>query len=91
MIDRVDERFGLYSEKLAADTAYGTAEILGWLVYEKGIEPHIPVFDKSQHEDDTFSRADFIYEHENDLYHCPGGKALRPSQRARGPIIEKMA
>lgn len=89
MIDRVDERFGLYPEKLAADTAYGTAEMLGWLVYEKGIEPHIPVFDKSQREDGTFSRADFIYEHKNDLYRCPGGKALRPSQRARGPIIDE--
>ncbi|CAM3226949.1 hypothetical protein ASTA108788_08755 [Asticcacaulis taihuensis] len=45
MIERVDEHFGLYPERLAADTADGSAEMLGWLVYEKGIEPHIPVFD----------------------------------------------
>jgi transposase len=89
MIDRVDERFGLYPEKLAADTAYGTAEMLGWLVYEKGIEPHIPVFDKSQRIDGTFSRADFVYDHQNDLYRCPGGKALRPSQRHNGPIVDE--
>lgn len=89
MIDRVDERFGLYPEKLAADTAYGTAEMLGWLVYEKGIEPHIPVFDKSQRIDGTFSRADFVYDHQNDLYRCPGGKALRPSQRHNGPVIDE--
>jgi transposase len=89
MIDRVDERFGLYPERLAADTAYGSAEMLGWLVYEKGIEPHIPVFDKSQREDGTFSRADFVYDHENDLYRCPGGKALRSSQRTRGPTIDE--
>lgn len=89
MIDRVDERFGLYPEKLAADTAYGTAEMLGWLVYEKGIEPHIPVFDKSQRTDGTFSRADFVYDHQNDLYRCPGGKALRPSQRHNGPVIDE--
>lgn len=89
MIDRVDERFGLYPERLAADTAYGSAEMLGWLVYEKGIEPHIPVFDKSQREDGTFSRADFVYDHENDLYRCPGGKALRSSQRTRGPMIDE--
>jgi len=38
------------------DTAYGTAEMLKWLVNEHGIEPHIPVFDKSQHTDGT-SRA----------------------------------
>lgn len=89
MIDRVDERFGLYPEKLAADTAYGTAEMLGWLVYEKGIEPHIPVFDKSQRIDGTFSRADFVYDHQNDLSRCPGGKALRPSQRHNGPVIDE--
>jgi len=52
MIDRVEERFGLYPEKLAADRAYGSAEMLGWLVHERGIEPHIPVFDKSAHRRD---------------------------------------
>ena len=57
MIERVGEQFGLYPERLAADTAYGTAEILGWLVYKRGIEPHISVFDKSQPVDGTLSRA----------------------------------
>jgi transposase len=89
MIERVDERFGLYPEKLAADTAYGSAEMLGWLVYEKGIEPHIPVFDKSRRDDNTFSRADFVYDHGNDLYRCPGGKELRQSQRPRGPAVDE--
>ena len=47
MIERTEERFGLYPERLAGDSAYGSAEMLGWLVDERGIEPHIPVFDKS--------------------------------------------
>ena len=47
MIERTEERFGLYPERLAGDSAYGSAEMLGWLVHERGIEPHIPVFDKS--------------------------------------------
>ncbi len=76
MIDRVDERFGLYPERLAADSAYGAAEMLGWLVHEKGIEPHIPVFDKSQRDDDTFSRSNFTYDHKGDVYFCPAGKML---------------
>jgi hypothetical protein len=42
-----------YPERLAADSAYGSAEILGWLVHERGIEPHIPVYDKSKRADDT--------------------------------------
>ena len=33
--------------------------MLNWLVSKHGIEPHIPVFDKSQHADGTFSRDDF--------------------------------
>jgi hypothetical protein len=28
--------------------------MLNWLVHEHGIEPHIPVFDKSQRTDGTF-------------------------------------
>lgn len=76
MIDRVDRRFGLYPEKLAGDTAYGSAEMLDWLVEQRGIEPHIPVFDKSHRSDGTFPRSDFTYDHEGDVYVCPGGKRL---------------
>jgi transposase len=76
MIERTEERFNLYPARLAADTAYGSAEMLGWLVQERGIEPHIPVFDKSKRADDTFSRSDFTYDHETDVYRCPGGKTL---------------
>lgn len=66
MIDRTQDRFGLYSERLAADSAYGSAEIISWLVHERGIEPHIPVFDKSERSDGTFERADFTYNHQAD-------------------------
>ena len=76
MIDRVEVRFGLYPERLAADSAYGSGETLNWLVHEKGIEPHIPVFDRSQRDDDTFSRSDFTFDHESDVYVCPAGKLL---------------
>src|SRR3954465_185587 len=45
MIDRTQDRFDLWPERLAGDTGYGSAENLAWLVEERGIEPHIPVFD----------------------------------------------
>ena len=64
------------AEKLAADSAYGSAEMLGWLVDERGIEPHVPVFDKSARTDGTFSREDFTYDHDGDVYLCPAGKML---------------
>lgn len=59
MLDRTQERFGLWPARLPADSAYGSAENFAWLVHERGIEPHIPVFDKSQRSDGTFSRSDF--------------------------------
>ncbi len=63
MIVRTQERFGLWPERLVADTAYASAENLAWLVHERGIEPHIPVFDKSQRADGTYSRDEFAYDH----------------------------
>ena len=82
MIDRTMDRFGLYPERLIADTAYGTATMLGWLVEERGIEPHIPVFDKSRRTDGTFSREDFAYDHRKDAYICPADKELKQYRRA---------
>ncbi len=76
MIERTEERFGLKPERLAADTAYGAAPMLNWLVEEKGIAPHIPVFDRSKRDDGTFSRSDFRYDPTSDVYHCPAGKTL---------------
>ena len=67
MLTRTAERFGLWPERLIADTGYGSAAMLDWLVHEQGIEPHIPVFDKSTRKDGTFSRSDFAYYHQRDL------------------------
>lgn len=79
MIERTEERFGLKPQRLAGDTAYGAAPMLNWLVEEKRIAPHIPVFDRSKREDGTFSRADFRYDESTDTYTCPAGKALATS------------
>lgn len=76
MIVRADERFNLYPERLAGDSAYGSAEMLGWLVHDRGIEPHVSVFDKSKRTDGSFSRNDFTYDHQGDVYFRPGGKML---------------
>ena len=66
-----------------ADASWArSAEMLGWLVYEHGIEPHIPVFDKSKRRDGCFEKADFTYDHQADAYTCPAGKQLRPRRRA---------
>ncbi len=76
MIERTEACFGIKPEWLAADTAYGSASNLDWLVNEQGIAPHVPVIDKSKREDGTFSREDFIFDEVRDIYTCPAGKTL---------------
>jgi hypothetical protein len=81
MIERSLEGFALDPARLIGDTAYGSAEMLNWLVHDRGIEPHIPVFDKSQRPDGTFSREDFAYDHASDTYRCPADKTLQRYRR----------
>lgn len=81
MIGRVMNRFGLYLERLAGDSAYGVAEMVGWLVKEQSIEPHVAIVDKGEREDGTFSRSDFIYDLEKDVYICRVGKILKLRRR----------
>src|SRR3974377_174853 len=76
MIERTEERFDIKPASLAADTAYGCADTLNWIVNEKKIAPHIPVIDKSKREDGTFSREDFRYDRERNIYICPAGKVM---------------
>ena len=82
MLERVEDRFGLKPERLIADTAYGTGPMLGWLVEEKEIEPHVPVWDKSERQDGTLSRADFAFDTKHDRYKCPAGSHLTSTGRA---------
>jgi transposase len=71
MIERVEQRLALKTKKLIGDTAYGTAEILGWMVNVKSIEPHVPVCEKGERKDGTFSRSDFVFDEAADHYTCP--------------------
>ena len=79
MLQRTEERFALKPERIAGDVAYGTGEMLGWLVAHD-IDPHIPVWDRSEvAAKGKFARGDFSYDKERDLYVCPGGKELKTS------------
>jgi len=75
MVARVERRFGLRPQRLAGDTVYGAVKLLKWLVDRK-IAPHVPVWDKSARPDGTFSRADFTFDKERNVYICPGGAQL---------------
>jgi hypothetical protein len=64
---------------LAADTAYGTGKFLGWLVEDKRITPHIPVWEKGDRADGIFARSEFKWDRRRGVYICPNGKQLRTS------------
>jgi transposase len=81
MVDRVEARFDLKPERLIGDTAYGTAPMLAWMVEDKGIEPHVPVWDKTQRSDDTLSSHEFQWDAQADEYRCPQGRSLRRERR----------
>jgi hypothetical protein len=84
MIHRTERCFALKPKRLAADTAYGTGKFLGWLVNDKKITPHIPVWDMSMRSDGMFSRPDFRWNKSRGIYTCPAGKVLRTSGTAHG-------
>ncbi len=80
MIERTNECFGLKPDRLTADSAYGTGKFLAWLI-GKDITPHVTVRDLSTRKDGTFSRADFAYDKDTDIYTCPAGKTLKTTGR----------
>lgn len=81
MVERVEANFDLTPERLIGDTAYGAAPMLAWMVEEKAIEPHVPVWDKTERKDGTFSRSDFEWNEQANEYRCPAGHALRSQRR----------
>ena len=80
MIVRTEKRIGLKPSYLAADTAYGTGKFLAWTIGQS-ITPHITVKDQSERTDGTFSRSDFKFDKERNVYICPAGKLLKTTGR----------
>ena len=81
MMERVEERFEIKPKRLIGDTAYGSAGLLGWLVEDQAITPHVPVWDKSAGKVELYGRTDFSWEAQADRYLCPGGKPLLRNRR----------
>ena len=80
-IEHTEKRFGLKPERFIGDTAYGNAQMLGWLIEDKQITPHVPVMDKSNGKDGQFGRSDLRCEPEADHYVCPAGNSLEHNRR----------
>lgn len=81
MIERVKERFEIKPDKMIGDTAYGTGEMLNWMVNEQDIEPHVPVWQKSPDRPGLFALSEFKWDEQAGQYVCPAGKSLQRSRR----------
>ena len=81
MIDRVEQRFGMKPDRLVDDTAYGTAAMLEWMVQDKGIALHVPVWDRSERKDGTLWSSEFVWDEQANEYRCPQGHALLSDRR----------
>jgi transposase len=82
MLARVEE-LGLHPQSLGGDKAYGSGELLAWLL-ERGIQPHIPVIDRRHQTGGHFTREQFRYVPEENTYYCPQGEPLRYRGLSRG-------
>ena len=75
MLDRTAEQFDLAPSRLVADAGCGSAEMIGWLVDERGIEPHVKLMDKAERTDGTFSRSDFAFDPKATFTSAPAAKS----------------
>ena len=86
MLDRTAEQFDVTPSRLVADGGYGSAEMVGWLVDERGIEPHVKLMESNPSARTELSpRSDFAFDPERNLYVCPGGQRAEENIAARSP------
>src|ERR1700722_2056009 len=81
MVDRVERRFAIKPTRLIGDMAYGTAELLAWMINDKAIEPHVPVWGTPRRAGEVLPNSDFTWHAEADEYRCPQAHALRSNWR----------
>ncbi len=76
MLERAETRFHLRPKRIAADSAYGSGLMIGWLM-QREIEPLVPLLDHEHQTNGFFTRVDFIFDADSNEFICPGGKHLR--------------
>jgi hypothetical protein len=74
MVERVSRRFDLRPQRLAGDTVYGAVSCSsGWWIARSRRTFRCGT---SWRPDGTFSRADFVFDRQRNIYVCPGGAEL---------------
>jgi transposase len=86
---RTSFRWKLHPKQVTGDTAYGTIENIA-AVERAGIRAYVPLTNAGKARP-YFSKEEFAYDPERDLYRCPAGEILRPKtfRTARNQLIYK--
>jgi len=74
-------RWGLRPAQVTGDTAYGTTENIA-AVERAGIRAYVPLTGAGKARP-YFSKEEFAYDPERDLYRCPAGETLSPRTKNR--------
>jgi transposase len=82
-------RWKLHPKQVTGDTAYGTTQNIA-AVESAGIRAYVPLTGAGK-AGPHFSKEEFAYDPEQDLYRCPAGEILRPKtfNTARNHIVYK--
>jgi len=88
MLARAEAAFGFAPSWLGADKSYGTGPFLAWLL-ARGVEPHVPVLDRTAQTDGMFTRESFTYLEAKDAWRCPSGHMLRAAALDRSTGMKK--
>jgi transposase len=75
MLERAEKQHGMKPRTLAADKLYGSGHFLSWL-FDRHVEPHIPIIDRTGQVKGILTRDDFTYDAATDTFTCPEGKTL---------------
>jgi transposase len=86
---RTSFRWKIGPRQVTGDTAYGTTENIA-AVEQAGIRAYVPLTGAGKARP-YFSKEEFIYDPERDIYRCPAGELLRPKtfNAARNQIVYK--
>jgi transposase len=88
---RTSFRWKIAPRQVTGDTAYGTTENIA-AVEQAGIRAYVPLTGAGKARP-YFSKEEFTYDSEQDLYQCPAGEILRPKtfRAARNQVLYKTA
>lgn len=73
MLARIGHTFGLKPIWPAADAAYGSGRMIGWLIRQK-VTSYVPILVRAHQTRGMFAREAFSFDAVHNIFICPGGR-----------------